>query len=164
MDDDVTVVPLNDSQGRFVTPPATMLGGSKFRRKPIISTDSSSPLKPTTNNPSESQDTFDSQQTLPSVSLYESQQSLPSPPRQPSPPTEVPAQSLVRETVTARTSDGKYITISKKPLWKKIQARQEKQATSKAQKEAYYGIDIHRLLDRIENDTLQSSLPRYLLK
>ena len=167
IDDDIMVVPLDDSQGKkFATPPASIIGGSNFRRRRIDPTDLSSPPKPTVpprksalQSMSDSQESislFDSEPSIPSVSDYDPQ---PSPKPVPSTSTAPPAGSLIRETLTARTSSGKTITISKKTPWKKVIQRQQQAAASKAQKEAYYGVDIHRLLDRIEDEKLQSSLP-----
>jgi hypothetical protein len=158
---DVTVLSIDEPQETFTTPPASKLGGSSFRRKPNVPTDISSPQKVSQNYIVESQDSvsFDSQETIPSVSLYNSQHSIPSPPRSTSPV--IPARPSVRETVIARTSSGEPLTISRKPPWKKVLAAQKQKESSRAQKAEYYGVDIHRLLDRIDDEKLQSSLPRY---
>jgi hypothetical protein len=161
VNNDIIVISIDEPQEKFATPPASKLGGSSFRRKPFVSTDISSPRKVTQNYGLESQDSmsFDSQQTIPSVSLYDSQHSIPSPPS-PTFPI-IPPRSSVRETVIARTSSGEPLTISRKPPWKKVLAAQKQKESSRAQKEDYYGVDIHRLLDRIDDEKLQSSLPRY---
>ena len=65
-----------------------------------------------------------------------------------------------RRSLTARTSSGKTIIISKKPPWKAVLKAQEQRTASRAQKEAYYGVDIHGLLDNIEGPTQESSNKR----
>jgi ATPase family associated with various cellular activities (AAA) len=66
-----------------------------------------------------------------------------------------------RNSLTARTSSGKVISISKKPAWKKVIKQQEQTAAARTFKQNYYGVDIHGLLNNIEKPTSQPT-PTYL--
>jgi hypothetical protein len=165
IDDEITLVsfePFQDDPS--VTPMA--LGGSKFRRKQIVPADISSPVIVSATHDIDlaSIPLFEPEESIPTASTSESQTSIPTPPRQvPSTSTVIPPLPSYRQTLKACTSSGKVISITKKPQWKKIIASQEKQDAIKAQKEAYYGIDIHRLLDNIEATPNQSQSLTYHL-
>jgi hypothetical protein len=75
-----------------------------------------------------------------------------SPRYQPSTSATIPTRTEARNYLEAHTSSGKTLKISKKPVWKKLQAGTARQAAKRAQKEAYYGVDIHHLLDRINEE------------
>jgi hypothetical protein len=155
-DQDITVLSMETMEETPVTP--LVLGGSKFRRKQIVPTDISSPVTISATHNKDS---------LP-ISLLETQELGSSPPVVeppiPSPvrfqPSTLPSRNSTNLSVMARTSSGKVISISKKPTWKKLMKTQEQRDARKAQKEAYYGIDIHRLLDKIE-DPSPSTQQRY---
>lgn len=152
MDEDIAVISHETTEDKPTTPMA--LGGSRFRRKPIISTDISSPLIIQANHEMdiESNPLFDSQD---SISVYDSVDSIMSPPQYESSASTTSATSS-RRTLTARTSSGKSIVISKKAPWKAVLKAQEKRTAAREHKEAYYGVDIHGLLDNIEGQTQQS--------
>lgn len=134
-------------QERPVTP--VTLGGSRFRRKPAPP---SPPLE--TDLRISNSARFDSQEDMqsagfimpPSLGKYDTSN------------TEV--RTGGREYLTARTSSGKVISISKKPNWKKHIKKQEQVTAARELKQNYYGVDIHRLLDNIEDTTSRPS-PTY---
>jgi hypothetical protein len=147
--EEVAVFEMQDEsqeQERPVTPVA--LGGSRFRRKPAP------PSSPLDKDSQVSNPLFDSQESTqpaefimpPSLGNYGTSS------------TEI--RTGGREYLTARTSSGKVISISKKPAWKKHIKQQEQNAASRALKQNYYGVDIHRLLDNIENTSSQPT-PMY---
>jgi hypothetical protein len=161
VEDEITLVSFEPFQEEMAVTPLA-LGGSKFRRKQIVPTDISSPVTISANVELSSLPLFDPEESLPKAAAADSQQSLPSPPRyELSPSTALPPAPSDRQTLRACTSSGKVISISKKPQWKKIIATQEKQAAAKAQKESYYGVDIHRLMDNVEAQPTQSTFRMY---
>jgi hypothetical protein len=152
----MTAIANKASEENFVTP--LTLGGSKFRRKTIVSSDISSPVTLSRDSTLESQSIslFSSQQSTSQMSEVDSHLSITSFRCESSTSVSTTSENTSRQTLKACTSSGKIISISKKPAWKKILRAQEKQAASKAQKEAFYGINIHRLLDDIEAQPVQS--------
>jgi hypothetical protein len=155
-DEDVIVLSFNeDSQETALS--SNALGVSKFRRKHAANTDVSS-MNPGPSTGVDSQmspspfDTYD----LTQPTSFQLPPTL-SPPRyQLSTSATIPPRT--RDYLEACTSSGKTLKISKKPLWKKLQAGTAQQAAKRAQKEAYYGVDIHRLLDRINEKGSTSHL------
>jgi hypothetical protein len=152
-DEDVIVLPFNeDSQETTVS--SNVLGASKFRRKNAANTDISSPINPGLSVGVDSRispspfDTYD----LTQPTSFQVPPTLSPPQYQPSTSATIPTRTGARDYLEARTSSGKPLKISKKPLWKKLQAGTARQAAKRAQKEAYYGVDIHRLLDRIKEE------------
>jgi hypothetical protein len=152
-DEDVIVSPFNeDSQETPVS--SNVLGVSKFRRKHAANTDVSSPINPGPSVSVDSQisrspfDTYD----LTQPTSFQLPPTLSPPQYQPSISATIPTKTRARDYLEARTSSGKTLKISKKPLWEKLQAGTAHQAAKRAQKEAYYGVDIHRLLDRINEE------------
>jgi len=163
VDDEITLVSFEPFQ-EYSTVTPIALGGSKFRRKQIIPGDISSPVTVSATHGIDlpSIPLFELEESIPTASSSDSQQSIPSPPRHvPSTSTSLPPLPSYRQTLKACTSSGKVISITKKPEWKKIIAAQEKQDAIKARKEAYYGVDIHRLLDNIEATPHQSQFLTY---
>ena len=107
---------------------------------------------------------FEADELLPSISSSDLAKTIPNIERSESPPlASHPPLPSHRQTLKACTSSGEVISISKKPEWKKVIASHERQAAAKAQKRAYYGVDIHRLLDNIEMAPNQSQLLTYNL-
>lgn len=151
------------SEENFVTP--LTLGGSKFRRKTIVPGDISSPVILSKDHSIDSQSIsiFSSQESTSIMSEVTSHPPMNSFQCKSSATLSTSLENAGRQTLKACTSSGKIISLSKKPQWKKILKTQEKQAASKAQKEAFYGIDIHHLLDDIEAQPVQSSHQGYLL-
>ena len=147
----VTIVSQETLQDKVTTP--FTLGGSRFRRKPIIPTDISSPLAIPANHDIDidSNPLFDSQDSIPSISAIDSLDSILSPPQYEPSTSETSGSATSRRTLTARTSSGKTVVISKKPPWKAILKDQQRRTAAREQKESYYGIDIHNLLNTIEN-------------
>jgi hypothetical protein len=149
-DEDVTILPSNeDTQETTVT--SNVLGASKFRRKQAANTDVSTPV-----NRGPSTVRVDSRISPSPFDTYDLTQptsfQLPptlSPRYQPSTSATIPTTTGARNYLEAHTSSGKAIKISKKPLWKKLQAKTARQTAKREQKEAYYGVDIHHLLDQI---------------
>lgn len=124
------------------------LGGSKLRRKRINPSDISPPLISTNIDISLGDNcVFGSDapvcSTLPSKS-----QPLTFSFTETSAPTSL--QNVSGRTMTACTSSGKVITINKIAPWKKFLTTQERINAANAQKDAYYGIDIHGLLNSME--------------
>lgn len=126
------------------------LGGSTFRRKTVATTDpSSSPVIPKPNENTESSNASPFED-LDIVSVPGTPTSMSSPPPQDnSPASNIPPLSN-RITLTAYTSSGKEISISKKPAWKKVIANQQRQDAIREQRRSYYGVDIHGLMDKID--------------
>jgi hypothetical protein len=161
-EEDVTILPSNeDTQETTVT--SNVLGASRFRRKHATSTDISTPV-----NRGPSTVGVDSRISPSPFDTYDLTQptSFPLPPTlspryQPSTSATIPTTTGARSYLEAHTSSGKTIKISKKPLWKKLQAGTARQTAKRAQKEAYYGVDIHHLLDRI-NEEKGSTPNQYL--
>lgn len=151
IDDEITLLSFETlQQAQSITP--TALGGSKFRRRQIEPTDISSPVTLSTTHDIDlpSIPLFDVHELLPSASSSDLT-SIPTAARPESAPSiPFPQPPTHRQTLTACTSSGKIISISKKPEWRKVIANHDRQAAAKAQKQAYYGVDIHRLLDDIE--------------
>lgn len=165
IDDDITLLSFEPlQQDAAVTPMG--LGGSRFRRKQIVPTDISSPITVSATHGLDipAIPLFEADELLPSVSSSDLVKAIPSIARPESPPlaSRPPLPSHL-QTVKACTSSGEVISISKKPEWKKVIASHERQAAAKAQKRAYYGVDIHRLLDDIETAPNQSQLLTYNL-
>ena len=133
----------SQEQEPSVTP--VRLGGSRFRRKPAP------PSSPLEKDSLVSYAGFDSQEDTRSTGFV-------MPPSLGNYGTSTSAETVThgRQYLTARTSSGKVISISKKPSWKKHIKQQEQKAASRALKQNYYGVDIHHLLDNIEST---SSLP-----
>ena len=134
---------------RPITP--VTLGGSRFRKK------AAPPSSPLENNSHVSidvgMDLQDDSQPMgfvmpPSLGKYGT--------------SSTEARTGGRQYLTARTSSGKVISISKKPSWKKHIKQQEQVAAARELKQNYYGVDIHHLLDNIE-DTPARPARRYLL-
>ncbi len=131
----------SQEQERSVTP--VMLGGSRFRRKPAP------PSSPIENDSKNSNPGFEVQESSHSngfempVSLGKYGTSN----------TQI--RTGGREFLTARTSSGKVISISKKPTWKKAIKQQEQTNAARALKQNYYGVDIHGLLNNIEKPNSQ---------
>ena len=138
-----------------------MLGGSIFRRKAPAPTSDSSPVNTAAKLPVHFP-SLSSQESNMSTSEYDLQGSFLS--RQTSYSTDSSAHpSISRKSFTARTSSGKTVSIEKKPPWKAVIREQEKRAEARAQKEAYYGVDIHGLLNNIEDQPPQPFEPRFPL-
>jgi hypothetical protein len=124
------------------------LGGSLFRRKAAVPMKDSSPLDASTILSSKMQ-SIDSQESA-TISRHESQDPLLS--HRPTYPSEGAYTSFrSKKSFTAGTSYGKTITIEKKPPWKAVIRDQEKRSEARAHKEAYYGVDIHGLLNLTED-------------
>jgi hypothetical protein len=124
------------------------LGGSLFRRKAAAPIKDSSPLDASTILSSKMQ-SIDSQESA-TTSRHESQDLLLS--HRPTYPAENPYASFSsKKSFTARTSYGKTLTIEKKPPWKAVIRDQQKRSEARAHKEAYYGVDIHGLLNLTED-------------
>ena len=122
-------------------------------------TNDPSPLNATAKSPVHFP-SLSSQESNMSTSEYDLQGSLLS--RQTSYSTESSARlSTSKKSFTARTSSGKTISIEKKPPWKAVIREQEKRTEARAQKEAYYGVDIHGLLNNIEDQPSQPFEPRF---
>ena len=146
----------SSSRQKFSTP--ITLGGSLFRRKAPVPTSDPSPVNTTAKLPVHFP-SLGSQEPSMSTSEYDSQSSLLS--RQTSYSAENSVHlSSSKMSFTARTSSGKTISIEKKPPWKAVIREQEKRAEARAQKEAYYGVDIHGLLNNIEDQPPQPFQPR----
>lgn len=150
-EDSVVLSFLEDSQETTVG--SGVLGASKFRRKRVANVEISSPVASGPSFGFDSQmspSPFDTSDLTRNTSF---QSPPPSPPRyQPSTSAAILPTSEGRDCLTARTSSGKPLRISKKPEWKKLKTITDRRAATRAQKEAYYGVDIHRLLDKIERD------------
>jgi hypothetical protein len=142
--------------------PLLSLGGAKFRRKTIMTNDISSPLVIPTNNDMniDSHLLFDSQDSIPSTLGLNAADSILLPLQYGSSVSTTSGTSSHR-TLIAQTSSGETIVISKKPPWKAVLKAQERRTAAREQKEAYYGVDIHGLLDTIEGGPHQSSPKKY---
>ena len=68
-----------------------------------------------------------------------------------------------RQSYTARTSSGRQLTLRRIPEWKKIIAKQNQRDALQAQKDSYYGVDIHGLLNRIEANSQFPIITEYPL-
>ena len=149
--EDVAIVSLEPSEGRTETP--RLLGGSSFRRKQLDPRDISSPVTIT----AASNLHFDNSVFFDSISALTPgfQTRIPSIPSQPLPSTNLAAS---QRSIVARTSSGQLITISKKPPWKKVIKEKEQQHVEETRRQTYFGVDIHRLLYQIENQSPQASL------
>ena len=163
VDDEITLLSFEPFQQETSTVTPMALGGSNFRRKQIVPTDISSPVtvSATQDIDSPSIPLFDIEESIPPASSCSDSHNSILATAQREPLLSAPPLHSHRQTLKAFTSSGKVISISKKPEWKKIIASQEKQAAVKAQKEAYYGVDIHRLLDNIEATPTQSQTLTY---
>ena len=148
------------NQENLITP--LQLGGSRFRRKTVNLADISSSPAPIANYDINSNTPFDSQTSFSSALPLNSQPAILSRPRPESSNSSLPPVKLGHRTITACNSSGKQITFSKKAPWKKVLATQERIAASKAQKETYYGIDIHNLLNIIEHQSKPSTQTSYV--
>jgi hypothetical protein len=138
----------NDNEQK--TPIPLTLGGSKFRRKPVH-VDSS----PITSNPPLTEIINFEESVVGSLSM-------PSP--QIATSTSVPIiEAGNRQSFTGRTSLGRQVTLRRKPQWKKLIAKQNRRNAMKAQKDSYYGVDIHGLLNRIESASQFPSQAEYTL-
>lgn len=134
---------------RPVTP--LTLGGSKFRRKPVVP--DSSPLHAETSLHTEQVEETKAS-VLSSLDRLSSENVA---------STFLPIlETGFRENFTARTSSGKRITIPRKPAWKKVLARQTQRDALQAQKDSYYGVDIHAMLNTIERESEFPSYPEYV--
>ena len=133
------------------------LGGSLFRRKAAAPMKDSSPfdtsatlsskMQPVGSQQSTSTSEYDSQELRSERTTYPAETSLPS--------------FTSKKSFIARTSYGKNLTIEKKPPWKAVIRDQQKRSEARAQKEAYYGVDIHGLLNHIEDQPPTPFQPRY---
>ena len=131
----------SQEQERSVTP--VMLGGSRFRRKPAL------PSSPLENDSQISNAGFEVQESSLSNG-FEMPASLG---KYGTSNTQI--RTGGREFLTARTSSGNVISISKKPTWKKAIKQQEQTNAARALKQNYYGVDIHGLMNNIEKPNSQ---------
>jgi hypothetical protein len=133
------------------------LGGSLFRRKAAAPLKDSSPFDTSAIISSKMQ-SIDSQESA-TTSEYQSRDPLLS--HRPTYPAETTYPSFTsKKSFTARTSYGKTLTIEKKPSWRAVIRDQQKLSEARAQKEAYYGVDIHGLLNLIEDQPPTPFQPR----